>query len=225
MAQLPITAEIDRSISKLWEDPIRFRREMHMYPELSMQEVKTSRRIHDFLIAHGVSCEYTSQNKGVHLLIEGPEPGETVMFRADMDALPVQEDTGLEFASKNAGVMHACGHDINTTILLGAVVTLTRLKHLVKGKALCLFQCGEETFQGAKQAIEAGVMEGLSPKYQFAFHGNPAFDVGCVALRCGAALSAGATLDITVKGKGGHGGFPQQTSDPISIAAQILSGL
>lgn len=220
-----VLQQAEKITAELWEDLIRFRRDMHAHPELSMQERRTSQLVKDFLAAHGVESRSISDDKGVYLLIEGAEPGETVMIRADLDALPVEEETDLPFSSRCEGIMHACGHDMNTTMLLGAVICLTRMRHLVKGKILCLFQCGEETFQGAKQVIDAGIMNGLSPRFQFAFHGNPGFDVGTIALRRGNALSAGAELDIVIKGKGGHGGFPQQTNDPISIAAQIVTGL
>lgn len=220
-----VSREIERITASVWEELIAFRRETHRNPELSMQESSTSKRVKDFLSVHGIESHYIKDEKGVYFFIEGMLPGNAVTIRADLDALPIKEETGLSFASENDGVMHACGHDMNTTIVLGAAVCLHALRAMVRGRILVLFQCAEETFQGAKQVIETGIMEGFSPKYQFAMHVNPGFDVGTIALRRGNALSAGAEIDVVVKGKGGHGGFPQLTNDPICIAAQIVTGL
>ncbi|MDO4564304.1 MAG: M20 family metallopeptidase [Clostridia bacterium] len=217
---------IQNEISQILSEIISFRRKVHSAPELSLQEWETSRLIHETLQSFGLMGEYiTPDKRGIRLIVDGNLPGDTIVLRADMDALPMQEITQLPFCSKNAGVMHACGHDMNSAFLMGAAVVLSRMREKLRGRLVFLFQCAEENFLGAKEAIAAGVLDGLNPRYLFAFHGNPGFKVGTIALRCGQAMSAGVKLRIVVKGQGGHGGFPNSTTDPITIAAQIVMGL
>ena len=216
---------IDQSIREILGDMVKFRRDMHQNPELSMEEERTSRLIHDILAKYDIQSHYIMDNIGVHHTIEGKLPGDTIVLRADIDALPIHETTNLPFKSVNSGKMHACGHDLNTTYLLGASIILSQMKDMLHGRIKFIFQSGEETFQGAKATLESGIMKGILPKYQFAFHANSEYDVGCIGMRLGEAMAASDKLRLVVKGRGGHAGYPHLTIDPIVISAHIILGL
>ncbi|MBQ3063142.1 MAG: amidohydrolase [Clostridia bacterium] len=207
---------------------ISFRRDLHMYPELSMKEVRTAKRIAEELsklegmeVVSGIGG-----GTGVMGILRGTKgEGKTVLLRADIDALPIQEESGVEFSSKNDGVMHACGHDAHATWLLGSAKILSELRHEFGGTVKFVFQPGEEGAGGGKKTIEDKVLENPAVDAVFAAHAWPEIDAGemHVAERCAFGHAGGFSIKVT--GKGGHGSWPHQCIDPIAVANQIYQGL
>lgn len=195
---------------------------LHQYPELSHQEFKTADYIHEALEKIGVDEIIRPTATSLIATIQGFKPGKTVMFRADIDALPITEETGLPFASKNPGVMHACGHDTHTAMLLGTAEVLTQLRSTFAGTVKLLFQHAEEVVpSGAKQIIETGALKGISAG--FGMHtliGYPAGAIGVVPK--GHASSNTDFFNIKIRGKGTHASTPHMGIDPILIAAEII---
>ncbi|MBQ6013720.1 MAG: amidohydrolase, partial [Firmicutes bacterium] len=159
---------------------------------------------------------------GLQFLLDSGKPGRTVLLRGDMDALPIQEPEGCEFRSQVSGVMHACGHDLNTCFVTGCAIVLNNNKDLLKGKVKFVWQCAEETLQGAKAAIEYGVLDGVEPAFCFGFHGYSDNPAGKIGIRQGNCLAASDTVHIKVRGKGGHAAAPHQTIDPVVISAHVI---
>lgn len=219
--------EIEQTLQSVLPELIDFRRAVHQDPELGFQERNTTQRVKAVLKRHGISPAYIQEQDalGLHFMIEGEQPGDTILLRADMDALPVNEGPGLPFCSHTPGVMHACGHDLNATYALGTAIVLAQHRDMLHGKVKFVFQCAEETLGGAKMALEAGVLDGISPKYGFAFHAHSEHEVGTVAIRCGAAMAASDKLYLTIQGKGGHAAYPHLTVDPVVITAHVILAL
>lgn len=202
---------------------VAIRRELHMYPELSMEEFETTRRIRGWLEEAGLSARTFGLRTGLAVDIEGTAPGPTVALRADIDALPVAEETGLPFASRVPGKMHACGHDFHTASMIGAALLLHRLRDRLKGRVRILFQPGEETASGARAMIEAGALEGVDAI--FGMHNKPDLPVGTVGIRAGALMASVDRFEIRVTGKGGHGAIPDAVIDPIVAGGSIVTAL
>ncbi len=202
---------------------IEFRRDLHMNPELSLQESETARKVAEQLATLGLQVRTQVGGHGVVADLQGGQPGPTIALRADMDALPIQEETGLPYASKRAGVMHACGHDAHTTILLGAAQILVDRKEHIHGTIRFIFQSAEEINQGAKSMISEGVMEGIDEIY--GLHNLPTAPAGSIATRHGALMGSVDRIEIKLEGKGGHGAMPDQSIDPIVAASAIIMGL
>lgn len=200
-----------------------FRRDLHRYPELSMQEVETTRKIKEFLLNEGITVLPLELPVGVLAEIEGDEDGPTVALRADIDALPVQEETGLPYASEIAGKMHACGHDFHTAAILGAAVLLKRQASKLRGKVRLLFQPAEEKGTGARALIEAGALEGVEAI--FGMHNKPELPVGTIGLSAGPLMASVDGFKIKVHGKGGHAAVPDAAIDPIVAASAIVGGI
>lgn len=203
---------------------IAWRRQLHANPELSFNEVETSRFVEDTLKAiGGLEIRKPTATSVVARLVTG-RPGPALAMRADMDALPITEATGLPFASTNAGVMHACGHDGHTAMLLGAARELVARRDQLHGEIRFLFQHAEETFPGgAEEMISLGVMDGVTRV--IGAHLWAELPVGQVGVPSGAVTAAPDTFWITIRGKGGHAAIPQQTVDPIAIGAQVVTNL
>lgn len=203
-----------------------FRRHFHQYPELSFQEHKTSETIRGILDRWKIEYTFPHVETGIVARIKGDHPGKRIALRADMDALPINEETDLEFASKHRGIMHACGHDMHMASLLGTIRVLNQLKHEIHGEILFLFQPGEEKIPGgARLMLEEGVFEGRQPDMIIAQHVLPEMEAGHVGFKSGIYMAANDEIFITVKGKGGHGALRQHIKDPILMASQILLSL
>jgi amidohydrolase len=209
-----------------------WRRAIHQCPELSAQEEKTAALVAEVLSGLGIEVRKNVGGHGVVGLLKGSGKadkgaGKTVGLRADMDALPMQEETGLPFASATPGVMHACGHDTHTAMLLGAACVLTELKESLTGSVKFIFQPAEEMNPtgGAPGMIKDGVLENPRVDALFALHVWPGFETGTVASRAGALMGASDRIFLTVSGKTSHGSAPHQGIDAIMIASQIVGGL
>ncbi|TCP31242.1 amidohydrolase/hippurate hydrolase [Scopulibacillus darangshiensis] len=200
-----------------------FRRHLHRHPELSFSEYKTSEYVAEILEDAGIEVERHVAGTGVVGLIKGHAPGKTIALRADMDALPIEEQTGLDFASANSGVMHACGHDFHMAILLGAALFLNENKEKIHGAVKLIFQPGEEKLTGAKKMIEAGVLENPAVDAIIALHCWPELPAGMIGVRKGPITAAADFIEIDIKGKAGHAAHPEQCVDPIVIAGHIVS--
>ncbi len=219
--------EIKRLSVDISEEIIKHRRYLHQHPELSFQEFETSKYIQKVLDQHQI--EYTSGivKTGIVVLIRGKNPAKkTIALRGDMDALPILEDTNLPFASQNRGVMHACGHDIHTSSLLGCAIILNQLKDKFEGTFKLIFQPGEELLPGgAKLMIEEKVLQNPTVNKIFGQHVYPDLQVGQVGFRSGMYMASADEIYITVIGKGGHGALPNTVIDPILISSHLIVAL
>jgi amidohydrolase len=202
---------------------VAIRRELHMNPELSMEEFETTRRIRGWLEEAGMTVGTYGLPTGLVADIEGGAPGPTVALRADIDALPITEETGLPFASCVPGKMHACGHDFHTASMIGAALLLHRNRDRLKGRVRMIFQPGEEIAVGAREMVKAGVLEGVDAI--LGMHNKPELPVGTVGVRAGALMASVDRFRIRVTGKGGHGAIPDAAVDPIVAASAIVGAL
>lgn len=234
--------EIRQRASTVEPKVILWRHDIHQHPELGDQEKRTSNIVEEHLRSLGLEVRTNIGRTGVVALLKGKRPGKTVALRADMDALPVQEPEGLPFASKarqaylgkEVEVMHACGHDAHTAMLMGVAEVLAGLKDQLNGTVMFIFQPAEEgpsLFEpsgtnswGARLMLQEGLFNWVKPDAIFAVHVMPGH-LGEISYRGGPALAASDTLTITVIGKQGHGGMPWNTTDPITTSALLISGL
>jgi len=208
---------------KYKEELIALRREFHQNPELSWKEIRTGNRVEEELKKIGIKVKRIAKT-GVVGILKGKEDGQVVALRADMDALPIQEDNDdISYKSKNAGVMHACGHDTHTAMLIIAAKVLWELRDQIKGTVKFIFQPAEETIQGAKKMLEEGVMEGVDAI--LGIHIWSQFPAGKVSLEPGPRFAAGDRFKITVKGLGSHGAVPHLGVDAIVAASAIVTNL
>ncbi|RAK07901.1 amidohydrolase [Halanaerobium saccharolyticum] len=202
------------------EDYVRdLRREFHMYPETSWNEKRTSKRVKEELEKMGISYQEYADT-GVAAVIEGKKKGKTVALRADMDALEVEEKTSLEFKSKNKGIMHACGHDGHTAMLLGTARALAEIKDQLKGRVKLIFQPAEEMVQGAAKMVEAGVLENVDGIMGIHLWAN--LPTGKINIQEGPRMASGDYVIVNFTGKGGHGSMPHQAVDPIVMASSFI---
>ena len=207
-------------------DFIKIRRHLHAHPELSYQEFETSKFVQSKLKEFGVPFEIKATT-GVVGLIKGKNPDKRIIaLRADMDALPIKEANEVDYKSKNEGVMHACGHDVHTSCLLGAAKILSELKNEWEGTVKLIFQPGEEKNPGgASLMIKEGVLENPKPQAIFGLHVNPQLETGKLSFRTGQAMASADELYFTIRGQGGHAASPHVTADTILIASQLVVAL
>ncbi|WCK54461.1 M20 family metallopeptidase [Aneurinibacillus sp. Ricciae_BoGa-3] len=215
---------LNRTAEEAREDVIGWRRHLHEHPELSFEEEKTAQFVYDTLESFG-NLELSRPTKtSVVARLIGSKAGKTLAIRADMDALPIQEENTFEFASKNPGVMHACGHDGHTAMLLGTAKVLSGMKDQIQGEIRFLFQHAEELYPGgAQEMVNAGVMDGVD--MVIGCHLWSPIEIGKVGVAYGPMMAAPDTFWITIKGKGGHAALPQQTIDSIAIGAQVVTNI
>ena len=196
------------------------RRHLHMYPEVSGTEIETTRYIRNALEAMGIACWDLQSKTGVVAEIGNGE-GPTLALRADIDALPIVEQTGLDYASKNEGAMHACGHDFHTASLLGAAQVLKAQEATLQGKVRFIFQPAEESNQGARALISEGVLEGVDAI--IGFHNKPELPVGTIGVKEGPLMAAVGQFKAEITGVGTHAAAPHNGNDPIVTACQVIA--
>ncbi len=204
---------------------IRLRRDLHKIPEVAYTEEKTSAYLAAYLKREGFEVTEGVAKTGVVALLPLGEGGKTLLIRADIDALPIEEATGLPFASEHPGVMHACGHDAHMAMVLGAATILRKHGRGLKGAIKFVFQPAEEGPGGAKPMIEAGVMEDPHVDYAVGCHLWPAIPEGTVGVREGRLLAAMDRFDIKVLGRGGHGAMPHLCVDALEVGTQVVGAL
>jgi amidohydrolase len=221
-----IKEEIQQLSKNIFNDVVANRRHLHSHPELSFHEVETSAFVAGKLDALGLQYQRMADN-GLVALIKGEKPSDKVVaLRGDMDALPITEANDVPYKSQNAGVMHACGHDVHTSSLLGTAKILTDLKSQFGGTIKLIFQPAEEKLPGgASLMIKEGVLENPKPQAVLGQHVMPWIDAGKVGFRAGKYMASTDELYVTVRGKGGHGAQPQLNIDPVMITAYMLTAL
>jgi hippurate hydrolase len=204
---------------------IALRRRIHERPELGLDLPETTGAVLESLADLGLELRRSSATSGVVARLRGGSPGPAVLLRADMDALPMPEDTGLPFASRVTGRMHACGHDAHTAMLASAARVLTRHRAALRGDVLFFFQPGEEGFAGARVMLGESLFDPLEVKRAFALHIDPRVPVGRVASRPGSLLASADSFAISVTGRGGHASMPHDALDPIPVACEIVQAI
>jgi amidohydrolase len=202
---------------------IEIRRHIHSHPELSGQEYKTAAYVSGVMSSCGLRVQELVGKTGVVAELEGDTRRPLLAIRADMDALPIAERTELAFASSQSGIMHACGHDVHTTVGLGAAMILSQLAPEQRGRIRFLFQPAEETAQGARWMIEDGVMQDVAAV--MSLHTYPSIRAGTIGIRYGALTAAADDIEIVILGESGHGARPHEAVDAIWIAAQVVTTL
>lgn len=213
------------SIAAFADDMTEWRRYLHQHPELGQQCQQTAAFVVERLREFGIEEIHEGiAVSGVVAIIEGREDGPTIGLRADMDALPIAETTGAEWASLNAGKMHACGHDGHTTMLLGAARYLAQTRNF-KGRIALIFQPAEETGGGAELMVEEGMLDRFDIREVYALHNAPGTPVGQFYTTPGPIMAAVDTFHIDIKGEGGHGAYPQDTRDPIPAALSMAQAM
>ena len=217
----------DRELSALVEAQkdwmIEKRRMLHRVPERGFAEFKTQKIVMDALDELGIP--YKTERTWVIGLIEGALPGEVIALRADMDALPIEEPEGCAFRSEHPGMMHACGHDAHTAILLGAAKVLAGMKDQLRGSVKLLFQPAEETDGGAEPMVQAGAMENPHVDRVYGLHVMPNLPLGTIETRVGTLNASTDSVKITIHGKAGHGAYPERGVDAIVGSAQVICAL
>lgn len=206
---------------------VKHRRHIHAHPELSYQEYETAKYVAGVLGDIGLKPTTGIADTGVSALIEGKNPeSKTIALRADMDALPIHEQNEVPYKSKNPGVMHACGHDVHTSSLLGAAKILNSLRDEFDGTIKLIFQPGEEKNPGgASLMIRDGVLENPTVQGIYGQHVMPLIPVGKIGFKPGMYMASADEIYLTVRGKGGHGAIPEMAIDPVLISAHIITGL
>jgi len=216
-------SEILSEARGLLDDAIELRRRIHHHPEIGLTLPRTQAAVLEALEGLGLETKAGQRTTSVVARLTGARPGPTILLRADMDALPMPEETGLPFASEVDGAMHACGHDAHTAMLVGAARLLARRRASLAGSVLFMFQPGEEGYPGARVMIEEGLLDGAAaPTGAFALHVTHRMPAGHISARSGPAMASGDTLNIVVRGKGGHASAPHDCLDPIPIACEIV---
>lgn len=224
---MDLKEKIQKRSGEIFNEVVNYRRHLHSHPELSFHEVETSAFVSERLNELGIKHERNIGGYGVVGIIEGKNPqSKTRALRADMDALPITEANDVSYKSQNAGVMHACGHDVHTSSLLGAAQILNELKNEWEGTIKLVFQPAEEKLPGgASLMIKEGVLKNPEVKYMHGQHVMPQIPAGKVGFRSGLYMASTDELYVTVKGKGGHGAMPQYNIDPVLITSHLIVAL
>ncbi len=223
---MTLKEKVHQLSKEYFQDIVSLRRHLHMHPELSFQEKETSKFIAQELEKIGVDYEHIADT-GLIAYVRGNSPeSKVIALRADIDALPIVEANDVEYKSKNEGVMHACGHDVHTSSMLGAIRILNTIKDEFQGTVKVLFQPGEEKLPGgASIMIKEGALENPIPANITGQHVMPLIPAGKVGFRSGMYMASADEIYVTVKGKGGHAAMPEMNIDPVLIASHIIVAL
>ncbi len=216
------TTAIRTATDRIEHDLIEIRRDIHAHPELGFEEVRTAGLVSRELTRLGIPYQTGIGKTGIVALIQGGQPGKVLAIRADMDALPIEERTGLKFASQTKGLMHACGHDIHTTTLIGVAAVLKDLAPQLAGTVKLVFQPAEEGIGGMRAMLADGLLEGPHIDLALGFHNYPDMPVGRFGYVHGPCLAAADRFDIVVHGRSGHAAWPHVTVDPLVAAASLV---
>lgn len=216
---------IKKRTEEIFDMLVAIRRDLHANPELSGNEVRTSGKICEYLDKWGIEYKSGIAETGVVAIIRGKQTGKTVAARADIDALPITEDNNHPFKSKNIGAMHACGHDVHTAILLGVAKILKEMENEITGNVKLFFQPAEEEIGGAERMVEEGCMTNPDVNYVVGLHVMPYLEVGFIELKYGKLNASSDNVKITIKGRTGHGAYPDTAIDAILIAGNIITSL
>jgi len=222
-----IKEDIKLLAEKFYNEIVEYRRHLHQNPELSTFEQNTANFICSKLDEIGLKYKKDVGGYGIFGFIEGKNPEKKcVAIRADMDALPIKEETSLPFKSKNEGVMHACGHDVHMSSQLGAIKILNELKDKFEGRVMFIFQPSEEFYPGgALKMLREGIFDEVTPSNIFAYHSTPEIDCGYIGMKEGKCMASTDEIYIDIIGKGGHGATPDLNIDPIVVASHIVIAL
>ena len=220
-----MSIDLKAEIQAEQEEMISIRRDLHAHPELSFKEERTAGLIAERLKRLGIQVATGVGSTGVVGLLEGAEPGPTIMLRADIDGLPIQETSDAPYRSQNSAVMHACGHDGHMAALLGVASVLARNRSALKGRVKFVFQPAEEIMSGAQAMIDQGVMTDPQVDRVLGFHLWNALPVGQIGLKPGVIFSSADEFKLVIKGRGGHGALPHLSVDPVVISAQVVTAL
>ena len=217
------SAEILSEARSVADDAVQLRRRIHRHPEIGLTLPRTQAAVLEALDGLGLETRTGQRTTSIVARLAGGKPGPTLLLRGDMDALPLREATGLPFASEVDGAMHACGHDAHLAMLVGAARVLARRRAELAGSVLFMFQPGEEGYPGARVMLDEGLLDGsAAPTGAFALHVTHREAAGVITTRPGPMLASGDTIQITVRGKGGHASAPHDCLDPIPIACEIV---
>jgi amidohydrolase len=220
-----MTDDLKDDILSMTEEMITLRREFHQYPELGMKEIRTAEKITAYLKNLGLEPKTGIAETGISAVIEGKGPGKTLMLRADMDALPIQEKTDVAYRSLNDGIMHACAHDGHMAILLAVAKYLNNHRNDFSGRIKLVFQPGEEGLAGAYFMINDGVLENPSVDAAIGLHLFTTIPMGLIGIKEGPVMSGADFYSLTIKGKSGHGAHPDTGIDAILIAGAVITSL
>ena len=220
-----VRPRIRSEIDTLSPDLVQWRRRLHQKPELGFQERLTAEFVHQQLGAWGIEHQMGIAQTGIVATITGDRPGPVLAIRADMDALPIQEENQVPYRSQHDGIMHACGHDGHTAIALGTAYYLAQHRHTFAGTVKLIFQPAEEGPGGAEPMIAAGVLRNPDVDAIIGLHLWNNLPVGTVGVRSGALMAAVGLFSCLLQGKGGHGAMPHQTIDAVVVSAQVINAL
>ena len=209
----------------LASDTVALRRDLHAHPEIAFEEVRTAGIVADRLRSLGLEPRTGLGGTGVVAVLEGTRPGKTVLARADIDALPMPDDKTVDYRSTNANACHACGHDGHTAVLLSVARILSERRADLRGRVVFVFQPAEEIVQGAAAMLADGALDGIEADTAVGLHLSTMHPTGTVAVRAGPAMAAADAFRLIVRGRGGHAAKPNETVDPIVIAAQLITAL
>jgi hippurate hydrolase len=209
----------------LQPETVALRRAIHQEPEIGLDTPKTLTKVKDALAGLPLTLKEGRSCTGMIAVLDGAKPGRTVLLRGDMDALPMPEDADVPFRSRTPGVMHACGHDSHTAMLVSAVKALAAKRNEFDGRILFMFQPGEEGHHGARFMIEDGLLDDPAPDAAFALHITPNAPAGLITAKAGTMMASSDVLSIVVRGKGGHASMPHLAVDPVPPGCAIVSGL
>lgn len=212
-------------VEAVFEETVAQRRDFHMHPEIAFEEVRTAGVIAERLRALGLEVRHGVAGTGVVAVLNGQQPGRTVLARADIDALPIHDEKEAPYRSQVAGKMHACGHDGHAAVLLSVAKLLSARRDSLSGRVVFIFQPAEEMVGGAAAMLEDGALSGLEPDAVLGLHLSSEYPLGSVALRAGPSMAATDSFRVVVRGSGGHAAKPQVCVDPVLSAAQLITTL